>query len=164
MKKIIINLLLFQVGWLVCVIGGDLYAIVYTLLALLAHQWLVADGVAEWKFIAVVAAAGCIWDISMARGGVIDFADASLLGIPLWLVCLWLLFATTFRHCLLWLSNRPGLALALAAVFGPASYWAGSQLSDATLAAPLFAALAVMALGWAILFPTGIYYAGRLKT
>jgi len=164
MKKILINLLLFQVGWMVCVIGGNLYAIGFTLPALLLHHWLVLENRAEWKLIAMVAAVGCLWDIGMAESGVIRYADASLLGIPLWLLCLWLLFATTFMHALFWLHRYLRLAAVLAALLGPASYWIGSSLSDASLALPLWFSLGIMACGWAILFPGGLYYAGRLKT
>lgn len=163
MKKILFNLALFQIGWLVCVLGGNVWAIAYTLPALLLHAWLVAENPAEWKMIGAAVVVGCLWDISMAKSGIITYADAGFIGIPLWLICLWFLFATTFMHCLLWLSRYPLLAIALGAVFGPATYWAGASLSDAVLAAPLLVSLAVMALGWATLFPSGLIYAGKLN-
>ena len=163
MKKILINLALFQVGWFVCVIGGNSYAIAFTGLALVIHHWLVLGSYHEWKLIGVVALTGCLWDMAMAQTGVISYADGTLLGIPLWLVCLWLLFATTFMHGLFWLNRHLWLAVVFAAVMGPASYWAGAGLSDASLGAPLITSLAIMAAGWAVLFPCGIYYAGRLK-
>ena len=94
MKKILINLSLFQTGWLVCVLGGDLYAVVFTLGALLLHHWLVLDDPREWKLIGAVVLGGCLWDTAMAQSGVIRYADALIAGIPLWLVCLWFLFAT----------------------------------------------------------------------
>lgn len=164
MKKILINLALFQVGWLVCVVGGNLYAVVFTLLALLLHSWLVLGSHVEWKLIAVVVFIGCLWDMAMARTGVIQYADAGALGIPLWLMCLWLLFATTFMHGLFWLQRRLWLAALFAALLGPASYWAGSSMSDAQLGQPILTSLAIMAVGWALLFPCGIYYAGKLKS
>ncbi len=163
MKKILLNLALFQVGWLVCVLGGNTYAIAYTLAALALHHWLVMEHPVEWKLIAGVVLAGCLWDVSMARGGVSTYADGGFIGIPLWLICLWFLFATTLMHCLLWLSRYPALAVVLAAVFGPATYWAGASLTDAVLTAPLAASLGVMALGWGILFPCGLYFAKKLN-
>ena len=164
MKKILINLALFQIGWLVCVIGGNSYALVFTLIALLLHNWLVLSNRSEWKLIAIVVSAGCLWDMTMAYTGVISYADADLFGIPLWLLCLWLLFATTFMHGLFWLHRHLALAVVFAAVLGPASYWLGSRVSEAQLGDPLLASLAVMAAGWALLFPCGIYYAGKLKS
>ena len=164
MKKILLNLTLFQIGWLVCVIGGNLYAVAFTLFALLLHNWLVLSSRTEWKLIAAVVVVGCLWDMTMANTGVISYADANLLGIPIWLICLWLLFATTFMHGLLWMQRYLWLAVIFAGLLGPASYWFGSQLADASFGLPLATSLAIMAAGWAVLFPCGIYYAGRLKT
>lgn len=164
MKKIILNLVLFQLGWVVCVIGGNVWAVAFTLPALMMHNWLVLAGPFEWKFIALVTVAGSLWDISMVQGGVIEYADAMILGIPLWLLCLWLLFATTFMHALFWMHRYPWLAAAMAAVLGPASYWIGTRLTDASLALPLWSSLGVMAAGWAILFPCGLLYARKLKS
>ena len=163
MKKILINLALFQAGWAVCVIGGNLYAIAFTLPALLLHGWLVVDSRNEWKLIGIVALIGCLWDIAMAQTGVIHYADATPAGIPLWLVCLWILFATTFSHGLFWLNRFPWLAAVFAALLGPASYWLGSQLTEAWFGLSLFTSLSIMAVGWGVLFPCGMHYAGRLK-
>ena len=164
MKKTLINLALFQLGWLVCVLGGNIYAAVFTSLVLLIHGWLILDDRREWKLIAVIVFCGCLWDISMAQIGVIHFTDTMIAGIPLWLVCLWLLFATTFRHSLLWLRRYLWLAVPLGGVFGPLSYWFGADLAEVELRAPVFASLAIMAAGWAVLFPCGIYYASTFAT
>ena len=164
MKKTLINLALFQIGWLVCVLGGNIYAVAFTLIALSLHLWLVLDNPREWKLIGVIVLVGCLWDAAMAQSGVMRYSDASIAGIPLWLVCLWILFATTFMHSLLWLQRYLWLAAVLAAVLGPLSYWLGSNLTEAELRAPLLASLAVMASGWALLFPAGIYLAARINS
>ena len=164
MKKIVINLALFQIGWMVCVLGGNLYALAFTTLALIIHQWQVVSSKREWRLIAIVVLIGCLWDFTMASTGVIRFDESGPLGIPLWLICLWLLFATTFMHGLFWLNRHIWLAAIFAAVAGPASYWMGANLSGVQLGVPLFGSLLVMAAGWAVLFPFGIYYAGKLKT
>ena len=161
--KTLINLGLFQLGWLVCVLGGNWYAGAYTLIALLLHQWLVLDDAREWKLIGTVALVGCLWDVGMAQAGVISYADGLLAGIPLWLVCLWVIFATTFMHSLLWMRAFPLLAALLAAVFGPASYWIGANLTDAELRVPVLGSLAIMSFGWALLFPLGIWFAAKMK-
>lgn len=162
MKKTLINLALFQLGWLACVLGGNVYAVIFTVLALLLHQWLVLDSRREWMLIGIIVLCGCLWDIAMAQFGVIRFANALPVGIPIWLVCLWLLFATTFMHSLLWMHRYLWLAALLAGGFGPASYWMGANLTDSELRAPLMTSLAIMAAGWAFLFPCGIYYAANL--
>ncbi|MDH3630738.1 MAG: DUF2878 domain-containing protein [Gammaproteobacteria bacterium] len=164
MKKILINLALFQIGWFVCVMGGDIYAVIFTIAALFIHNWLVLSNFVEWKLIGIVVVVGCLWDMLMAQTGVIQYGDTLVLGIPLWLVCLWVLFATTFMHGLFWMNRHLLLAVIFAAVLGPASYWLGSNLTDAELGLPLMTSMLIMAIGWALLFPFGIYYAGRLKS
>jgi hypothetical protein len=162
-KNKLINLALFQLGWLVCVLGGNVYAVVFTLLALSLHQWLIVDNNREWTLIGAIVLCGCLWDIAMVQFGVIRFTSTLPVGIPLWLACLWLLFATTFMHSLLWMRRYLWLAAIMAAVLGPMSYWFGANLTDAELRLPVIASLAIMAAGWAVLFPCGIYYAAYLR-
>lgn len=161
MKKKILNLAIFQAGWIVCVVGGNLYALAYTAIALLIHHRYVLEKNSEWKLIAMVTLVGCLWDILMAHSGIVHYADAGLPGIPVWLICLWVLFATTFMHSLSWLSRYLWIAAFLAAVLGPASYWIGSELSDAYFGTSILTSLVIMAAGWSTLFPAGIYLTHR---
>jgi len=163
MKKIILNLLIFQVGWLVCVLGGNVYALIYTPLALAFHHWFVLSRASEWPVVAMITATGCLWDALMAFSGVINYDNTDLLGLPIWLICLWVLFATTFHHSLRWLASHLWLAAIFAAVFGPFSYWAGSQMSDANIGLPLISSLLIIAAGWSLLFPAGLYIAGKSR-
>jgi hypothetical protein len=163
MKTKIVNLAIFQAGWIVCVVGGDLYAIVYTAIALLIHHWYVLEKNSEWQLIAIVTVVGSLWDILMALSGMLYYADSGFLGIPIWLICLWALFATTFMHSLSWFSRYLWIAAVFAAVMGPASYWFGSELSDAYFGTPILISLVVMAVGWSILFPAGIYLTRRYQ-
>lgn len=164
MKKILLNLAIFQIGWMVCVVGGDLYAVAYTLLAVVIHQLFLVEHRSEWQLILIVIATGCLWDSLMAMSGVMIYEDATFIGIPLWLICLWILFAMTFMHALYWMRRYLWLAAVFAGVFGPLSYWLGDELSSAELGAPIVLSLAIMALGWAILFPAGMYLTSRFKS
>jgi len=157
MKKKLLNLAIFQVGWAVCVIGGDLFAIAYTITALLIHHRYVLEKNSEWQLVAIVTVVGSLWDMLMALSGMIYYTGSTFLGIPIWLICLWALFATTFMHALSWLNRYIWAAAVFAALLGPASYWFGSELSEAYLGAPILTSLVVMAVGWSTLFPAGIY-------
>ena len=163
MKKKLLNLAIFQVGWLVCIVGGNLYAIAYTAIALLVHHWYVLEKKSEWQLVAIVIVVGSLWDVLMALSGMIYYPNADLLGIPLWLICLWVLFATTFMHALSWLNRYLWMAAVFAGVMGPASYWFGSELSDAYFGVPIITSLVVMAVGWSALFPAGIYLTRRYQ-
>ena len=163
MKKKLLNLAIFQIGWAVCVLGGDLFAIAYTMLAIFLHHHFVVESNSEWRLILIITVVGCIWDFLMVQIGMITYTGAGLLGIPVWLICLWILFATTFMHALGWLGRYLWVAGLLGAVFGPASYWFGVELTDTYFEAPLLISLLVMALGWSTLFPAGIYFSRRYQ-
>ena len=163
MKKTLLNLAIFQVGWLVCVVGGNLYAIAYTSIALLVHHRYLLKKNSEWQLIAIITVVGSLWDILMAFSGMVYYPGSGFAGIPIWLICLWALFATTFMHALAWLSRYLWIAAVFAAVMGPASYWFGSELSSAYLGTPVLTSLVVMAVGWSTLFPAGIYLTRRYQ-
>lgn len=163
MKKILINALVFQIGWFVCVLGGNSAALIYTSLALLFHHWFILDRPRQWYAIISVASGGLLLDASLVAADIIVFEDADFVGLPIWLTCLWLLFATTFQYCLSWLQRYLWLAAVIAALFGPLTYWLGSQLTDASIASPLQNSIIVMAFAWALLFPTAIYLVNTVK-
>lgn len=52
---------------------------------------------------------------------------------PLWLMALWLSFATTIRHSLGWLTGRPVLQVLLGLVGGPLAYLGGESLGALTV-------------------------------
>jgi hypothetical protein len=161
MKKIVLNLVIFQVGWMIAVLGGNIYAALYTTFAIVIHQWFVLKDASEWKLIGITMFVGCAWDITVAQTQILIFPSQEFFGIPLWLVCLWLLFATTVQHCLRWLQTRLVLAAFVAAVFGPFSYWLGAQISHVKMAEPLWLSIVVISLGWAVIFPIGMYLARK---
>lgn len=159
----ILNLAVFQLGWIVCILYGNLLAITYTVIALVIHQRYQIKTKSEWKLIALVTMVGVSWDSLLVFSGLISYPDASWLGLPVWMVCLWILFATTFMHSLSWLAGYLWLAAGFAAVFGPMSYWAGVELTDASFGASISSSILAIAIGWMILFPAGIYMTGRFK-
>lgn len=163
MKKNLLNAALFQVGWFLCIIGGNLAAMVYTAIALLFHRQFIFSHRRQWYVLLSIAAIGCLLDIALVHAGIISFENADVFGIPIWLICLWLLFATTFEYCLGWLKRYLWLAVVLAAILGPSSYWFGASLSDASIATPVLTSLMVMAGLWALFFPAGIYFANRSR-
>ena len=165
MKKNLLNIILFQLGWFVCIWGGNAYAIAYTTAALLIHHFFVIqhERVREWAFINVVTVTGALWDAVVVFGSWINYTKTDILGIPVWLVCLWMLFATTLRHSLVWLQRNTILTALLGLIFGPLSYWAGTQWGGAHMSEPTTTALLVIGLGWFFLLPCYAKIAQRLN-
>jgi hypothetical protein len=163
MKFKILNLVIFQLGWAVCIFGGNLMAVAYSLIALLIHNRYLVKTKSEWQLIGLVILVGITWDSLVVFFGLIFYPDAVWLGLPVWLVCIWALFATTFMHSLLWLSRYYYFSVMLAAVFGPMTYWSGTELSDAYFGASPIISMLVIGAGWAALFPLGLHMAVRIK-
>ena len=147
-----INALLFQLGWFSCVLGGNLIAILVTASILLAHSRLFLKGRQEYLLLAAVTCLGMAVDSFWAYSGVLAFPD-SLTFIPLWLVCIWVLFATSLCHSLQWLQQRLLLASVLGAVAGPSSYLGGAALAGVIIGEPRMLSIAVIALAWALVMP-----------
>ncbi len=149
----LLNAVLFQLGWFACVLGGDVIAFAVTVSILCIHKALFVDKRFEWSFIAAVALAGFIIDNSLAWLGVFTFQSPSLLLMPFWMMCIWLLFAMTLNHSLIWLKDRLWLASVLGAISGPMAYFAGSKLANVALSTPPTFSLLSISVCWAVLLP-----------
>ncbi len=157
------NALAFQLGWFACVLGGDAVALPVTVGLLVLHRGLTGANGREWWFIAIVGMVGLIADSLFGAAGVLRFDNPSLGWMPAWLLCLWLLFATTLCHALGWLRQRLLLAGVLGAVSGPSSYLAGSRLADVALLQPDLLALGMLSLFWGLLFPALLLLSRKLR-
>lgn len=157
--KRLLNIALFYTGWMACVAGagrGALWlgpAVVTLILAI--HLWMTTRRVQEMKLVAAAGAFGFVVDTAQASGGLYAFAGTSVLPwlCPLWMVALWMLFATTLNSSMGWLAERYGLAAVLGAVCGPLSYWAGARLGAIELTAGVPLSLAGIAVVWALALP-----------
>ena len=156
--KIVVNALGFQLIWTVSVLFGDLWAVVVTLSYVLLHHFMLVENSSEWVLVAFVTLIGSSTDTVFEKLGVFEFATTAV-WVPLWLVCLWLGFATTLKHALAWLQNKLILASALGAIAGPFSYYAGAQLSGVELAHPLWQTLLILSMWWACLMPIAMRFA-----
>jgi hypothetical protein len=165
--KIIVNVVLFQVGWFACVLG-----------AAYSRPWfgvLIAAPILGWHFAratqprreaALVCAAaliGAVFETLLMQAGWVRFDSGVLVeGVaPYWMVALWAIFATTLNVSLRSLRPHVGLAALLGAIGGPAAYYAGARLGALELSAAGIALWAV-GIGWAILTPVLCSAARRL--
>lgn len=153
-QYLVINALAFQGTWLFCVLGGSLVALPTTLLMLALHLHQVHDVRRESLFIAQATAIGFLCDLALVSTGVM-VTGGSL--PPLWLTCLWTLFATTVGYPMRFFFGRFWLSVITGAVFAPMSYFAGARLAGVGLMSPDWLALLIIALIWAAVFPLLIH-------
>lgn len=161
MRERIANAVLFQLGWLACVLGGNSLWLLLAVAALVIHLRWISSWAAEGRLILCVVIVGTAVDSVLRYLDVFRFVDASPL-IPLWLMLLWALLATTLRHCLAWSARPWWLASALGAVGGALSYYAGGRLAGVQFPYGEAATLIVIGLLWAGLFPLLHLMARRL--
>lgn len=159
MSLMVQNFVLFQLGWFSCVLGGassDYHwlgvVVVFVIIAAhLARAHRISD---EVMLILATTLLGASWDSLLLNSGLYSFSHGVLITglVPLWLVAMWSLFATTLNVSLGWMKNRYLLAAIFGAAGGPTAYYAGHRLGAVEFSDTLTALLAVGA-GWTVIMP-----------
>lgn len=156
-KLIIFNIISFQLLWWTCVLsakpGLGFAALLLVIIFTLAHlEW-----VEDWQQalpLLITALIGCLLDQIGYYMGWISFEYQELWAsyIPLWMMALWLAFASTLNVSMRWLQYQPLLAAVLGGIFGPLAYLGSAKLQVIHLPSPIFS-LAWVSLEWAIAMP-----------
>ncbi|MFL1405184.1 DUF2878 domain-containing protein [Marinobacter sp. M1N3S26] len=148
----LVNFLLFQAGWLAGVILTNPWAVAIAVAIVAFHLAVVSDHArAEGRFILLGVVLGSLLDGLWFRTGILQDSAGSA-WTPLWLVAIWAMFMTTLAHSLAWMHQRTWLPLIFAPVAGPMAYYAASRLGAVDMPDPGLT-LAVLALGWGVIFP-----------
>ena len=148
----------FDLYWALVVIFREQGLIIWLALAVLACLFLPP----VYRLYAIgLAAAGSVLDALWALTGLIAFTGESLM--PLWMVALWLLFATVWTQ-LARTTTLPGWLLTLlAAVGGPGADLIGERLGAITFQEPTFIVVSWMVPGWLVLMLFFHLLMGRQK-
>ena len=159
------NFLLFQAGWLACVLGAAhqqvLWAVTGSLAYIAIHIWQAKSPKREFSLLLKVLIYGVVTDTLLMYLGLLDFRNAwpSPLLSPIWMWALWLLVASTLNGSLSWLRGKPVLGAFLGAVCGPFSYEAGVRMGAASWGPDgQILALALIGLVWAVAMPLFLYW------
>ena len=161
MLKPLANAALFQCGWFACVLGGDSRWLLVGVAVLAIHLLWISSWSKDGRAILAVTVLGTAVDTVLRALDVFHFSLPGPL-IPVWLMLLWALLATTLRHCLAWSAQPWWRASVLGALGGPLSYYAGSQLAGVRFGYATVPTLLGLALLWALLFPMLHWVARRL--
>ena len=152
----LINYLLFQAGWFVCVLGAAAghpwAAAVAGFILVLVHLALVRNRGQEGLLLLLSLLLGICVDAFHIHTGVLSFPIGSIHPAlpPLWILALWLQFAMTLHYSLGWLTGRYILGAFLGGVSGALAYWAGVRFGAALFTADLFRCLLQIGLSWAV--------------
>jgi hypothetical protein len=166
----LLNFAMFYLGWFACVVGaahGEPWLGPSVVAAfVLIHLSLTSRLAQETWLILVIGIFGFTIDTLQAAAGLYAFTRTSAAPwlCPLWMVALWMIFATTLNASMAWLAGRYGLAAVLGALCGPASYVAGARLGAIELPAHAGVSLVGIAIVWACVMPTLLWLRDLLST
>ena len=161
MKETLYNAVVFNIAWLACVIGGSIVALPVTLLVIAIHLRFFSTQMKEAALIAIIIGVGLVVDSFLLRSGLLISPDKSLWP-PLWLVCLWGLFATTMNHSLRWFQTHLFASIVMGGIAGTLTYFAGTRLTDFSLKTPLPFTLLAIVLLWCVVFPLCLHITRRV--
>lgn len=157
--NILVNILLYQAIWFLCVFmetkGGFI-----SLLLLALHLYFSPCRVKDIRMMAFLLAIGIVIDGALYLCGFMTY-NVRALPIPFWLAVVWLGLATLPHHSLKWLKGRLLLSSFFGALGGPLAYWAGVKAGAASFALPLVPSLALLAFIWGVLWPFTMYIANK---
>jgi hypothetical protein len=157
-KNIVINFVLFQIGWFACVLGAAKqlpWLGVGIVLAIMAWHLLQARQ-PKYEIILLLIALliGGLFDQMLLSLNLVSYQahgwQDSL--VPAWILALWAVFVTALNVSLRWMRGRWLIAVLFGAIGGPMAYIGAARLGAVYLDnLPLsYVALSV---GWAILTP-----------
>ena len=166
--KLLINIVIYQICWLACIIGGangmPLLGVGVVALAVAYHLYSADSAYPEVVLLAIAALVGAVWDSLLVTAGWLLYPSGTLLAgtAPYWIVAMWVAFATTFNVSLRWFKNHLVLAALLGAIGGPLAFLAGERLGGVVFSSyPV--PLAALALGWGVLMPLMLVLAQRFN-
>lgn len=168
-ETILVDVAGFQIVWLCCALGAAAGSALPGMAASLAFVTLqLARSVRKLATASLIAAAGLLGVLAeslFSAAGAVHHAAPwpSALAAPLWIVGLWMAFATTLGTLGGWLGRRKlTIALIAGAALGPISYLAGARLGALSIGDPMAVSLSVIAGAWGVAMPLLLWIAERL--
>lgn len=156
-QHLILNAAVFQLAWLACVLGGSWVALLTVSAVVALHLFLVQNPARELRFLLLVAAIGFVCDLALIRAGILAPAGA---WPPVWLTSLWVLFGTTVGYALRLFHGRLLWCIIGGGLSAPLSYYGGARMANVELMQPVWLALVLIGLVWAVVFPLLVYLHG----
>ena len=133
-------------------------AISSVFIILFVHLFMARDRVNELFLVAAAGTMGFIADSILISTGL--FSALGQIGLqgtaPLWLVCLWMLFAITINYSLGWMKGRYVTAMVMGVIFAPLAYVAGDKFGVLSFSSEysLYFILVIIGLVWAVVTPS----------
>jgi len=158
-KSLIANLLLFQLGWFACVLGGAydqvLLGSIIAMAVIAYHIHRANDTVQELRLLTLALIIGLVYESIVTSQGLARYSHGQVFDFiaPLWMILMWPLFATTLNLSMRWLKTLAPLLIALiGGLFAPLAYYAGNRLG-AVEYDNFILSMGIISIAWAVLLP-----------
>ena len=156
--RLVVNFILFQIGWFACVIGAAKqmpWLGVATVLAIVIwHLTQAKQAKKELQLLIIALVIGGTFDQIMLNHQLITYQAhgwSSML-VPVWILALWAEFVTVLNVSLRWMKGRWLIAVLFGAIGGPLAYMGAEKLGAVTLN-HLPISYVALSIGWACLTP-----------
>ncbi|MCG8407826.1 MAG: DUF2878 domain-containing protein [Phycisphaerales bacterium] len=165
--RVIVNFVAMQAGWFICVMGAAAESFVvgpvFVAAHLLLHFFLTPDRVRDVFVLLVAGILGIVADGTLMQLGAIAF-DSGVIGgwiAPLWMIALWVNFATSLNLTLEFLHGRYVLSVLFGAFGGAAAYVGGARLEALSMPPGMWRGGAAVAVVWAVATPVLVWMSAR---
>lgn len=165
--NLLMNVAAFKLGWISSVVGGAQHlpwlGPVVVFAAVVLHLVRAERPSSEFMLILSCGLIGAVFDSVLVAAGWVTFPSGmfSELMAPYWIVTMWMLFGTTINLSMRFMRGRPLLAAAFGFIGGPLAYLAGHKIGGIQFVDQP-AALAMLAIGWAVMMPLLMQLGERL--
>lgn len=170
---LVLNFILFQIAWFACVLGAanakPWLGVLITAVILAWHLYQSKNLTNELKLLMYTVVIGAFLDQALVSFNLVNYLhhgwhqshawNQSI--VPVWILTLWLAFATTLNMSLAWMQKRYFVGFIFGMIGGPLAYLAAEKLGAVTIASQL--SFVVLAVGWAMITPTLLYIARRVN-
>lgn len=168
------NAIIFQIGWFICILTNNAISLGFTLLFIICNffcihfltKTLSLKTEIFWLLICLTLGFSC--EMVFFNSGILYQADSNALeqGLqlpPIWLICLWAMFAVLMRSSLTFVFSKPFISCGLALLVAPCNYYAGASLnSQVDIGLPLLLNLSWLGAIWALVMGCLIAIHGHL--
>ena len=161
-RSLVINFILFQLGWFACVLGGAYDQVLIGCLVAISviafHIYQAKDTMRELRLLILALIIGIIYESLMVSLALAQYEHGQALPFiaPLWIILMWPLFATTLNLSMRWMKNLAPLLIALlGAILAPFAYLAGERLG-AVVYDDIILSMSIIGIAWALLLPLAV--------
>lgn len=157
------NFVLFQLAWFACVAGAAYgmpwLGVSVTLITTAWHLHQSRHAKPEMLLMFAVLLIGASFDQLMLLLQLVAYQQHgwSTSLVPVWIMALWLAFASTLNLSLAWLQGRYLIAAMFGASGGPLAYLGAQNIGAVTL--PNSTSYIALSVGWAVITPVLLYLA-----